>query len=147
MKKFNIFGNKKNLESRNGKIILSESMEREFKEIGIIKEDGIIEDEKGIKSPYIISDKEEEISRIYQFHKEKNQSFKIKSGLYNDIRYRMILFPKKGFNRIEIWKFPKGEKREMIFRNDKSEYNLISDKWKEISGEKIDIEEEIKNII
>lgn len=145
MKKFEIWGNKKNIESIKGKIYLSEEREREFIESGIIKESGIIEDEKGNRIPYYKESGKE--SRIYQYHSERKNSYKIISERINNINYRMILFPKKEFLRIEIWKFPKGEKREMIYRNDKEDYKEISKEWKKISGKEIDIEKEIEKII
>lgn len=143
-----IWGNKKDIKRENGIIFLSEEKEKEFMEIGIIKEENgkrYIDNGKE-KIPYRIS--EEKGKNEYQFHQKRISSYKIISEKINDINYRMILFPKEKFNRIEIWKFPKGEKREMIYRNDKEEYDKIMDKWNEISENEIDnLEEIIKEMI
>lgn len=142
-----IWGNKKEYKLENGILYLSEEKEKEFEEMGIIKE--------GEKGKYIESGDRKISYRIdekkgkkeFQFHQMRKSSYKIISDKIDDINYRMILFPKKDFMRIEIWKFPKGEKRKMIYRNDKENFKEISEEWKKISGNKIDIEKEIEKII
>lgn len=142
-----IWGNKKDLRLENGILFISEEKEKEYLEMGIIKEENgkrYIENDNR-KIPYRIS--EDKDKSEYQFHQSRKSSYKIssqKDGDGNNIR--MILFPKEKFNRIEIWRFPKGEKREMIFRNDKMEYDKILEKWEEIGGNEIDIKEEIEKI-
>lgn len=153
------WGNKKDYKLENGILYISEEKEKEFEEIGLIKSEEreyknqngeiIKEKRKYIKNgdnkiSYRIDEKKGK--KEFQFHQMKKSSFKILSDKIDDINYRMILFPKKDFNRIEIWKFPKG-KREMIYRNDKEDYKEISKEWKKISGKEIDIEKEIEKII
>ena len=141
-----IWGNKKDIKRENGIIFISEEKEKEWEEIGIIKKENGKKyiDNGNDKIPYRIDN--EKGKNEYQFHMKRISSYKIISEKINDINYRMILFPKEKFNRIEIWKFPKGEKREMIYRNDKEEYQKISEEWEKISGKNIDIEELIENI-
>lgn len=158
-----IFGNKKDFRLENGILYISENKEKEFEEMGMIqkekKEMEISKNgkkEKEMREYKYILDGENKIPyRIdnekgkeeYQFHQKRKSSYKISSQKDDDgNNIRMILFPKEKFNRIEIWRFPKGEKREMIYRNDKMEYNEILEKWMEIGGDEIDIKEEIEKI-
>jgi len=154
-----IWGNKKEYQLENGILYLSEEKEKEFEEMGIIKE---IEKEYKNQNGEIIKEKrkyiesgENKISyridekkgkKEFQFHQSRKSSYKIISQKIDDINYRMIFFPKKNFNRIEIWKFPKNG-REMIYRNDKEDYEEISSEWEKIGGKEIDIEKEIEKII
>ena len=158
-----IWGNKKDLKLENGILFLSPEKEKEFDEMGMIKKEeieidiiqnGKKEKKKEIrlsiingdeKIPYRLS--EDKGKSEYQFHQSRKSSYKISSQKDEEgYNIRMILFPKEKFNRIEIWRFPKGEKREMIYRNDKMEYDKILEKWKEIGGNEIDIKEEIEKI-
>lgn len=154
-----IWGNKKEYKLDNGILYISEEKEKEFEEIGIIKE---IEKEYKNQKGEIIKEKRKYIEsgdkkisyRIdekkgkneFQFHQMRKSSYKIISQKIDEINYRMILFPKKDYMRIEIWKFEKGN-RKMIYRNDKSEYSEILKEWKKIGGMEIDIEKEIEKII
>lgn len=142
-----IWGNKKEYQLENGILYLSEEKEKEFEEMGIIQEGerGRYIESGDRKISYRIDEKKGK--KEFQFHQSRKSSYKIISERIDDINYRMILFPKKDFNRIEIWRFPKGGKREMIFRNDSEEYDKISSEWKKIGGKDINISEEIKKII
>lgn len=142
-----IWGNKKDYKLKNGILYISEEKEKEFEEMGIIKEGerGRYIENGDNKISYRIDEKKGK--NEFQFHQMRKSSYKIISQRIENINYRMILFPKKNFLRIEIWKFPKGEKREMIYRNDREEFKEISKEWEKISGNKIDIEKEIEKII
>jgi len=102
----------KEYKNQNGEIIKEK---RKYIESGENKISYRIDEKKGKKE--------------FQFHQSRKSSYKIISQKIDDINYRMIFFPKKNFNRIEIWKFPKNG-REMIYRNDKEDYEEISSEWK-----------------
>lgn len=151
MKKFDFWGNKKNIESKNGKIIISEEMEKEFKEIGIIPEENkkYMIDKDNNKISYEISDKKDDFSRIFQFHiprEEWGKTYNLISEKFNDERIgrrKIIYIPDK--DRMEIWENEKGEKRKMIMRREK-DFSEIIDKWNELYDEEISLDILIENI-
>jgi hypothetical protein len=149
MKKFDFWGNKKNIESINGKIIISENMERELKEIGIIDENGeYMIDKEGNKISYHIG--ENDFSRIFQYHIPRNEwgkTYNLISERFNDGRegrIKIIYIPEK--ERMEIWENEKGEKRKMILRREK-DFSEIIKKWNEIQESDISEKDLIKKII
>lgn len=148
MRKFDFWGNKKNIKSINGKIIISEEMEKEFEELGFLnKEDGYIEDIEGNKIPYHIGEKD--FSRIFQYHiprEEWGKTYNLISDKFNDGRegrIKIIYIP--GKDRMEIWENEKGEKRKMILRKEK-DFSEIIEKWNEIQESDIGIDDLIENI-
>lgn len=150
MKKFDFWGNKKNLESKNGKIIISEEMEKEMEEIGIIPEDGkgkYLLDMDGNKIPYYIGEKD--FSRIFQYHiprEEWGKTFNLISEKFKDGRegrIKIIYIPNK--NRMEIWENEKGEKRKMILRRENNFSDIIKE-WNNIQESDISEYDLIKNI-
>lgn len=147
MKKFDIWGNKKNIESKNGKIFLSEEMEKEFKESGMIEEDGKIKSSDGDFLRYELSEKE--FSRIFQYHISRDEwgkTYNLISEKFNDGREgrrKIIYIPEK--NRMEIWENEKGEKRKMILRKEK-DFSEIIEKWNELYDDNLGIDDLISNI-
>lgn len=150
MNKFDFWGNKKNIESKNGKIKISEEMEKEMEEIGIIKEENgkkFLLDMKENKLNYEIS--ENDFSRIFQYHiprEEWGKTYNLISEKFNDGRngrIKIIYIPDK--NRMEIWENEKGEKRKMILRKEK-EFSEIIEKWNEIQEEEIELKDLLKEI-
>lgn len=150
--KFDFWGNKKNIESKNGKIILSKESEKEMEEIGIIKEENgkkYMEDMKGNKISYSIGENENDFSRIFQYHiprEEWGKTYNLISEKFNDGRIgriKIIYIPDK--NRMEIWENEKGEKRKMILRKEK-DFSEIIEKWNEIQEEEIEINDLLKEI-
>lgn len=151
MIRYELFGNKKNISSINGKINLSEEMEKEFIEIGIIPKDGIgkyLINEKGEKISYI-KENEKEISRIFQYHipkEEWGKTFNLISEKFIDGRegrIKIIYIPNK--NRMEIWENEKGEKRKMIMRKE-NDFSDIIKEWNKIQNENISLENLLERI-
>lgn len=151
MNRFQFWGNRKNIESKNGKIIISEEMEKEFKELGIIPEENkkYLIDEENHKIPYQISKKEEEFSRIFQYHiprEEWGKSYNLISEKFNDGRLgrrKIIYIPDK--DRMEIWENEKGEKRKMMMRREK-DFNDIINEWNKLYHDDISLDSLIENI-
>jgi hypothetical protein len=140
MKRFELFGNKKNIETQNGKMIISKSQEREFIEIGIIDETtGTIQTSDGIKIPYTIGETE---TRIFQFHKPRTEWGRtynlISEPLDEGGRRKVIFVPHK--SRFEIWELPKGGNRQMIMRRDGlDKVDDIVDEWNDRYDDDIDV--------
>lgn len=151
MKKFDFWGNKKNIESKNGKIILSEEMEKELKEIGIIPEENkkYMIDKENNKISYEISENKDNFSRIFQYHiprEEWGKTYNLISEKFNDERIgrrKIIYIPDK--DRMEIWENEKGEKRRMIMRKEK-EFKDIIEEWNNLYNDEISLESLIENI-
>lgn len=133
MTKYELFGNKKNLrgQGQDGKLIISESQEREFTELGIIN-NGCLISEDGKKMRYMVGDNE---AQVFQFHIPRDQWGKT----YNLVSYphpdggriKVIFVPSK--SRFEIWENLKGEKRTMVMRVDGlDKVNSIVNKWNEL---------------
>lgn len=140
MRKFDFWGNKKNIESESGKIYITEAQEIELKELGIIV-DGLIVDKNGVKSPYYIR---ENGSRIFQFHIPRDQ-WGTTYNLYSEKmeeggRRKVIFVPNK--SRFEIWENPKGDKRKMVKRVDGlDKVSDIVNTWNELYDSEISIDE------
>lgn len=151
MKKFDFWGNKKNIESKNGKIIISEEMEKEFKEIGIIPEENkkYMIDKDNNKISYEISENKDDFSRIFQFHiprEEWGKTYNLISEKFNDERIgrrKIVYIPDK--DRMEIWENEKGEKRKMMMRREK-DFNDIINEWNKLYDDEISLESLIENI-
>lgn len=145
MTRFDIWGNRKNLRSINGKVYLTEEQEQEFKEVGIIAEPGILTSREGTKIPYYISNGDL-VSDIFQYHIPREDWGKT----YNLVsekapeggRNKVIYVPEK--SRFEIWENHKGCKREMKLRTtDVSE--LIST-WNELYEDDLTEDRLVENI-
>lgn len=140
MKRFEMWGNKKNIQSEAGKVYLTEAQEKEFTELGIIV-DGLLVDDKGIRTPYYIR---ETGSRIFQFHIPKSEWGKT-YNLYSEKmdeggRRKVIFVPDK--ERFEIWENPKGEKRKMVKRVDGlDKVTDIVNTWNDTYDSEISVEE------
>lgn len=142
MKRFELFGNKKNIKAENGRMVITKGQEMEFSEMGILDiDEGTIVTEDGTKVPYYIGETE---ARVFQFHIPRNEWGKtynlISVPMEEGGRRKVIFVPDKA--RFEIWENAKGEKRKMVKRVDGlDKVQDIVDEWNELYDDEIEVED------